>query len=216
MTLVSKLLVSKLPTAVRHLKRQDEQLASLIKRIGPCRLQLQNTDNIFHSLARAIVFQQLSGKAAGTIFSRVLGLYPGKRKLQPDLIASSSDEELRAVGISRNKMASLRDLAQRCKQRDVPSMTQLRKMGNCEIIDCLTQVRGIGRWTVEMLLMFRLGRPDVFPVNDLGIRRGFTRTFASATDGEFASDAEMLERAANWQPYRTVASWYLWQAADES
>jgi 3-methyladenine DNA glycosylase/8-oxoguanine DNA glycosylase len=203
-------------TAVRHLKRSDDDLRVLIERIGPCLLDLQKGDSTFHALSRAIVFQQLSGKAAGTIFSRLVALYPGKRKLHPDLIHSSSDEELRSVGISRNKMASLRDLALRCLQGSIPTMPKLRVMENDEIIECLTEVRGIGRWTVEMLLMFRLGRPDVFPVNDLGIRRGFSRTFGDGPDDEFAEDAEMLERSAKWQPYRTVASWYLWRAADES
>ncbi len=198
--------------AVEHLRAADATLARLIDAIGPFRMRLARTPSLFVALAQAIVFQQLTGKAAATIFARVRALFPrpheGPTAAQ---ILRASDEKLRGAGLSRSKVLSLRDLARRSVAGDVPTISEVHAMDNEAIIERLTEVRGIGRWTVEMLLMFRLGRPDVLPVDDYGIRKGFAAAFAKRS----LPDRKVLEKhGARWKPYRTVASWYLWRAAE--
>jgi len=194
------------------LRGADPKLARLIARVGPCRLQPKNTPSVFAALAESIVYQQLHGKAAATIFARVRALFPRARgALTAAQIMSASEADLRAAGLSNAKYLALRDLAERCQNGSIPSLAQLRKLDDEAIIERLTEVRGVGRWTVEMLLMFRLGRPDVLPVDDYGVRKGFSIAFGTA---ELPSKAELEARAKRWKPYRTVASWYLWRATD--
>jgi len=194
------------------LREADPKLARLIARVGPCRLQPKTTPSIFAALAESIVYQQLHGKAAATIFARVRALFPGARgALTAAQIISASQADLRAAGLSNAKYLALRDLAERCQNGSIPSLSQLQKLDNEAIIERLTEVRGVGRWTVEMLLMFRLGRPDVLPLDDYGVRKGFSIAFGTA---ELPSKAELEARAKRWKPYRTVASWYLWRATD--
>ncbi len=196
--------------AVAHLRAADKVLGRLMDRIGPFRMQLQRTPSVFGALAEAIVFQQLNGKAAATIFARLCALFPHAGGLTPERILKASDDKLRSAGLSGSKLASLRDLASKTRAGDLPTLEDVQGMSDQEIIDRLTAVRGIGQWTVEMLLMFRLGRPDVLPVDDFGVRKGFGIAFKQADPGK--KDVE--KRGERWRPYRTVASWYLWRATD--
>jgi len=198
--------------AVETLRKGDPKLARLIARIGPCRLQLKTTPSIFAALAESIVYQQLHGKAAATIFARVRALFPRARgALTPAQVLRASETELRGAGLSNAKYLALRDLAERCQSGSLPTLSQIQKLDDEAIIERLTEVRGVGRWTVEMLLMFRLGRPDVLPLDDYGVRKGFSIAFGTE---ELPSKAELEARAQRWKPYRTVASWYLWRATD--
>jgi 3-methyladenine DNA glycosylase/8-oxoguanine DNA glycosylase len=197
-------------TAQTHLREADERLARVIQLAGPFSLRPQRLQSPFAALMRAIVYQQLSGKAAATILARTCGLFP-KETPTPELLLATSDERLRSAGVSRNKAASLKDLAAKTLDGTVPTLARLKKMSDDEIIEHLTQVRGIGRWTVEMLLIFRLGRPDVLPVADLGVRKGFQITYR----GRALPEARrLLKHGERWRPYRSVASWYLWRAVE--
>ena len=199
------------PTAaVAHLRAVDTALARVIDAAGPFRMELQTTPSVFVALAEAIVYQQLSGKAAATIFGRVRALFP-RRRLAPEPLLALSDARLRGAGLSRAKLLALRDLARRTIDGEIPTVAAARRMDDETIVARLTAVRGVGRWTAEMFLMFRLGRPDVLPVDDYGIRKGF----AVALRKRALPERRALEqRGARWKPYRTVASWYLWRALD--
>lgn len=201
-----------LEVAVEALRANDPKLRRLIDRIGPCRMQLKTTPSIFAALAESIVYQQLNGKAAATIFARVRALFPRARgALSASQVLAASETALRGAGLSNGKYLALRDLAERTRAGSIPTLARIQKLSDEEIIERLTEVRGIGRWTVEMLLMFRLGRPDVLPVDDFGVRKGYSIAFGTP---EMPSKAELEARAERWRPYRTVASWYLWRATD--
>src|SRR5687767_1929765 len=163
--------------ACRHLSDADPVLGALIQRAGPYLLRPRQTQSLFAAVARPIVYQQLSGSAAATILGRVKAIYTPKRFPTPRDILATPPERLRAAGLSAAKTAALRDLAERSLDRTVPAMSRVRLMGDEEVIERLIEVRGVGRWTAEMLLLFRLGRRDVLPVSDLGIRKGFALTF---------------------------------------
>jgi methylated-DNA-[protein]-cysteine S-methyltransferase len=198
--------------AVDALSAADSKLRWLIERIGPCRLQLRTTPSIFAALAESIVYQQLNGKAAATIFARVRALFPRARgALTAAQILGASEAELRGAGLSNAKFLALRDLAQRTQAGSMPTLAQIHELDDEAIIERLTEVRGIGRWTVEMLLMFRLGRPDVLPVDDYGVRKGFSIAFKTK---DLPTKVELETRGRRWKPYRSVASWYLWRATD--
>jgi O-6-methylguanine DNA methyltransferase len=200
--------------AVKHLRASDAALARLIDAVGPFRMKLAATQSLFVALAQAIVYQQLNGKAAATIFARLCALFPRSHEgPTPERILRASDEKLRGAGLSRSKLLSLRDLARRSCDGEMPSLAEVHAMDGEAIIERLTVVRGIGRWTVEMLLMFRLGRPDVLPADDYGIRKGFALTFKKR---DLPTREDLERRGARWRPYRTVASWYLWRAVDRS
>ncbi|MEQ9104251.1 MAG: DNA-3-methyladenine glycosylase [Rhodothermales bacterium] len=195
--------------AVQHLSDQDPRLASLIHRTGPVTIAPRAHEEPFEALLRSIVYQQLSGKAAGTIHGRVLHITGDPPR--PEAVLALTDDELRACGLSRAKTAAVKDLALHTGRRTVPDAARLRAMENAEIIERLTQVRGIGPWTVQMYLMFGLGRPDILPTTDLGIQKGIQQL-----DGlpDLPKPAEVEARGAAWQPYRTIASWYLWRSVD--
>ena len=197
--------------ARRHLMTADPALGRLIERVGPFAMQRQTSSSIFAALFRSIVYQQLSGKAAETILGRAVGLFAPKRFPTPSDVLDIAPERLRAAGLSAAKLAAVRDLAARTLDGTVPTMARVRRMTDEEIVECLTMIRGVGRWTVEMLLLFWLGRPDVLPVGDLGIRKGFARTFRSRALPEAAT---ITRRGERWRPYRSVASWYLWRALE--
>ena len=202
--------------AVRHLSLADAQLRDFIDEVGPCTLTPTpdvGPHTLFDRLASSIMSQQLSVKAAATISGRLRERATNGSQLDPVLVSALSDEELRACGISRPKVASLRDLADAVGTGRIPSLPELREYDDDEVIASLTAVRGIGRWTAEMLLIFLLDRPDVFPVADVGVRRGLERVLGLS---EKASPALMLERSEAWAPYRSVASWYLWRAVDQA
>jgi 3-methyladenine DNA glycosylase/8-oxoguanine DNA glycosylase len=176
----------------------------------PFSLKLKRTEGAFLALAEAIVYQQLHGKAAATILGRVRELL-GDPAFTPRHVLGAKEAALRACGLSGAKYAALRDLAEKSENGVVPPLPALEKMSDDEIVERLTQVRGIGRWTVEMLLIFRLGRPDVFPVTDFGVRQGFKITFK--TKG-LPEPAQMHRRGEKWRPFRSVASWYMWRAVE--
>jgi DNA-3-methyladenine glycosylase II len=197
--------------ACRHLAEADPRLGELMERAGPFTMRPLPTQSLFAALARSIVYQQLSGKAAGTILARTIQLFAPRRFPTPRDLLDASTERLRAAGLSAAKTAALKDLAARTLVGTVPSLAQIRRMDDEAVIERLTEVRGIGRWTVEMLLIFRLGRPDVLPLTDLGVRKGFGVTFRR---GRLPDPPVMLRRAERWRPYRSVASWYLWRALE--
>jgi 3-methyladenine DNA glycosylase/8-oxoguanine DNA glycosylase len=198
--------------ACRHLSDADPMLGALIERVGPYLLRPRRTQSLFAAVARAIVYQQLSGSAAATILGRVQALYAPKRFPTPRDILATPPERLRAAGLSTAKTAALRDLAERSLDGTVPTMRRVRLMGDEEVVTRLVQVRGVGRWTAEMLLMFRLGRGDVLPVSDLGIRKGFALTFGNR---RLPAAMTIERRAERWRPYRSVACWYLWRALEQ-
>ena len=167
----------------------------------------------FDALAESIAYQQLSGKAAATIFGRVRALYPKRKWLDPEQLLATPDESLRAAGLSRAKTAALKDLAAKTIDGTVPAGRALMRMSDDEIITRLTAVRGIGRWTVEMLLLFDLGRPDVWPVDDYGVRKGFAKTFGRR---KLPTPKQLMKVGEKWRPYRSVAAWYLWRALDQA
>jgi 3-methyladenine DNA glycosylase/8-oxoguanine DNA glycosylase len=197
--------------AVRHLCDTDAKLSLLIERVGPCRLKPRVEHSIFYSLLSSIIYQQLAGKAAATILARVDALFPAHPYILPEDILDAPDELLRSAGLSRNKMAAIRDLAAKTVDGTVPTMVQTRRMSDEELIERLVTIRGIGQWTVEMLLIFRLGRPDVLPLDDYGVRKGFMATFKTR---ELPTKQQLLQRGERWRPYRSVASWYMWRAAE--
>ncbi|HMU61045.1 MAG TPA: DNA-3-methyladenine glycosylase 2 family protein [Gemmatimonadales bacterium] len=197
--------------AVRHLRKTDPDLATVIRTAGTCGLEPRLRSSPFEELLESIVYQQLSGKAAATIYGRVRALYPPRRALQPQALLDTPDEALRGAGLSRAKLAAAKDLAARTLEGVVPTAAALRRMPDEEIIERLTAVRGVGRWTVQMLLIFRLGRPDVLPIHDLGIQKGFQLTYRTRQ----LPKPERIERhGERWRPFRSVASWYLWRATD--
>ncbi|MDX1513948.1 MAG: DNA-3-methyladenine glycosylase 2 family protein [Gammaproteobacteria bacterium] len=196
--------------AVTALRAADPRLGRMIERIGPFRLRDQSRLTPFQALLRSIVYQQLSGKAAGSIHARVEALFPSRRP-SPKRLMALNDAQLRGAGLSRGKVRAVRDLAARCLDGTVPARARLRRMEDEAIIAQLIKVRGVGRWTAEMLLIFNLGRPDVLPVDDLGVRRGFLHTFGGR---ELPDAKKMLRRGRRWRPYRSVASWYLWRASE--
>jgi DNA-3-methyladenine glycosylase II len=204
--------------AVKHLRASDPKLATLIDRVGPFRLRLDHTVSPFDSLLESILYQQLHGKAAATIHRRVREYFGGDPS--PQIMIATPDEPLRAAGVSGNKIKAFRDLAARTLDGTVPTHAAIRRMPDAEIVKRLIEVRGIGTWTVEMLLIFRLGRPDVLPVTDYGVRKGFALTFQRVPKSRPLEAADlpkpdvMLRRAKRWAPYRSVASWYLWRACD--
>ena len=196
--------------AVRHLSRADRTLGKLIKRVGPFSMQLRHLHNPFEALARNIIFQQLHGNAAAAIHGRVLGLF-GKSRLRPEDVLAAPEEELRGAGLSGAKLAALKDLAAKTLDGTVPTLARLRRMEDEKIIERLTGVRGIGRWTVEMLLIFRLGRADVLPVGDYAVRKGYMLTYGLE---EMPKPRALELYGERWRPYRSVASWYLWRASE--
>jgi len=204
--------------AIAHLKAADPKLAALIDRAGLFTMRLDPAPSPFESLLESIIYQQLHGKAAATIHGRVCAYFGGTPT--PQLLVNAPDEPLRAAGLSGNKLKALRDLAARTLDGTVPTHAAIKKMSDAAIIEHLSQVRGIGTWTVEMLLIFRMGRPDVFPVTDYGVRKGFALTFQRLpkTRPLAAEDLPkpevLLKRGKRWAPFRSVASWYLWRACD--
>jgi len=197
--------------AHRHLAATDPRIAQLIARSRRYDITPSLSIRPFDALAESIAYQQLSGKAAATIWGRVRALYPRKKYLDPKLVLATPDEKLRAAGLSRSKVAALKDLAVKTIDGTVPSARSLAKMTDEEIIERLITVRGIGRWTVEMLLLFDLGRRDVWPVHDYGVRKGFAKTFGRR---KLPTPKQLMKLGEKWRPYRSAAAWYFWRALD--
>ena len=223
--------------AVAHLTAADPKLGRLIARAGPFTMHLASRDSPFEALLHSIIYQQLHGKAAAAIHAKLLASFA------PDPVAAlaaytdptlpqnfthptaqhlldAPNEQLRAAGLSHNKALSVRDLAAKTIDGTVPTLARIRRMADADIVGHLTQVRGIGEWTVQMFLIFRLGRPDVLPTNDYGVRKGFALTFtglkptAKVTPADLPTPELMQKRAKKWHPWCSVASWYLWRACD--
>ena len=198
-------------TSIAHLRRVDPVLASVIDRVGPCRLETRREGTHFDALVRSIVYQQLSGKAAGTIHARVRGLY-GDRSPTPAELLATPDEALRAAGLSRQKLSYLKDLAEKVESGAVPLAADvIDHLDNEQIIDRLVKVKGIGRWTVHMFLIFRLGRPDVLPELDLGIQNAIRRAYRLRKQ---PGPKDVLRIGQKWLPHASVASWYLWRSLE--
>jgi DNA-3-methyladenine glycosylase II len=199
--------------AMGHLSTVDPVMRRLIEQIGPVALKPKARRSPFESLARAIAYQQLHDKAAESILKRFMALFPRRRFPRPDELLAIDVSAIREAGFSRPKIMALRDLAMKTLDGTVPKSHIIAGLDDEVIIDRLTDVRGIGRWTVEMLLIFQLGRPDVLPVNDFGVRNGFRIVYGRRS---MPTPKQMSRYGERWRPYRTVASWYLWRAADRN
>jgi DNA-3-methyladenine glycosylase II len=214
--------------ALQELSAADPKLGKLIARAGPFTMKLASTQSPFEALLESIVYQQLHGKAAAAIHARLIESFasvtdlahPDPQHILPRLILDCPNEQLRAAGLSHNKALAVRDLAAKTIDGTVPTLARIRRMSDEAIIEHLTQVRGIGQWTVEMMLIFRLGRPNVLPVSDYGVRKGFALTFLGlkpeqkVTPDLLPKADVMHKRARKWQPWCSIASWYLWRACD--
>ena len=197
--------------ACRELSSRDRALGAVIERVGGPGFPSPSSTTAFEALAHSIVYQQLSGKAAATIFSRFRALYDSPEFPEPESILATPHDLMRAAGLSEAKAKAIRDLAEHAGRGTIPSIPVLRRMTPEEVIERLTVVRGVGRWTVEMLLLFRIGHPDVLPAHDLGVRKGLARIMKRR---ELPEPEAVLRRGERWRPYRSVASWYLWRAAE--
>ena len=197
--------------AVTHLRARDEILGEMMDRVGVFDLELRSTESLFEAMLRSIVHQQLHGKAAATIHGRVLAQLMSHGGTTPEALLKVSDADLRAAGLSKNKMLAVQDLALKCRDGTVPTLKEARKLNDAELIARLTEVRGIGSWTVHMLLIFYLGRPDVLPTGDFSIRLAFRKLYRKRKDPK---PEVIVKHARRWQPYRSVASWYLWRSLD--
>ncbi|HXE30824.1 MAG TPA: hypothetical protein VN515_03370 [Terriglobales bacterium] len=200
-------------TAIRHLCERDAKLADLIARVGRFQLALERHPHPFDSLLRSIVYQQLHGTAAAAILARVHEQIGGGGFPTPEQILAADDAALRLTGLSRQKIAALRDLAEKAAAGVVPAWKEIEHLSDDEIVARLTTVRGVGVWTVHMLLMFRLGRPDVLPTLDFGVRHGYQLAYRKR---RMPTPKELAAFGERWRPYRSVASWYLWRAVDEA
>jgi 3-methyladenine DNA glycosylase/8-oxoguanine DNA glycosylase len=197
--------------AIQFLASADKRLGSLIKRVGPCYLKPKKRRSPFESLVQSVAYQQLNGMAAATILGRVKALFPDRRFPTPDDLLATPDERFRAAGLSRAKTAAIKDIARNTLEGVVPTSRAISKMTNAEIIERLTTVRGVGPWTVEMLLIFTLGRTDVLPATDYGVRKGFAVTYGWK---ELPTPKELLEQSERWKPHRSTAAWYFWRALE--
>jgi DNA-3-methyladenine glycosylase II len=191
-----------------HFRRVDPTIAKVMQAVGPFRPTNRTGGSHMHALIRAIVFQQLSGKAATTIHNRFLALYPDREPSPADILATS-DAQLRSVGLSRQKISYLRDLAMKVQTNALP-LDHVETLGDAELIAHLIQVKGIGKWTAQMFLMFKLGRPDVLPDLDLGIQNAIKRAYRKRK----VTPKDVLRIGAKWTPYCSIACWYLWRSLD--
>jgi DNA-3-methyladenine glycosylase II len=199
------------PAALKHLAANDPVMRRLIRDFGPCGLVPETRRSPFQSLVLAVAHQQLHATAANAILARFKKLFPGRRFPRPEDLASVSDDDLRGAGFSRAKILAIRDIAAKTLDGVVPASRQIAKLSDDEIVERLTEVRGVGRWTVEMLLIFQLGRPDVLPADDFGVRNGFRQAYKKR---DLPTPKEVLAHGRRWRPHGTTAAWYLWRAAD--
>lgn len=201
----------KLRKAEQHLASLDPALGKVIARVGPCEIDPSPDFDPFHALVRSICHQQLHGKAAETIHQRVKDAFGDGHEPELKKLHKAKLPAMRACGLSEAKSLAIKDLAKKCLDGTVPPTSVLHELSDDEIVERVTQVRGVGRWTVEMMLMFRMGRLDVFPIDDFGVRKGFTLLRKLKAP---ITPKAMLPHGDAWRPYRSVASWYLWRVAD--
>ncbi|HEV2436234.1 MAG TPA: DNA-3-methyladenine glycosylase 2 family protein [Verrucomicrobiae bacterium] len=199
------------PAAHKHLAASDPVMRRLIREFGPCALEPETRRSPFQSLVLAVAHQQLHAAAANTILSRFKKLFPHRKFPRPEDLVGVTDEQIRACGFSLAKIKAIRDIAAKTLAGVVPTSRQIVKLSDDEIVARLTEVRGVGRWTVEMLLIFQLGRPDVLPADDFGVRTGFSRAYKKR---DLPKVKDLLAFGERWRPHRTTAAWYLWQAAN--
>ena len=199
------------PAAHKHLSKRDPVLRKLIREHGNCALVPEKRRSPFQSLVQAVAHQQLNGTAANTILTRFKKLFPGRKFPKPEDLANVTDAQIRACGFSFAKIKAIRDIAEKTLSGVVPTSRQIVKLSDDEIIARLTEVRGVGRWTVEMLLIFQLGREDVLPADDFGVRTGFRIAYKKR---EMPKPKDLLKFGERWRPHATTAAWYLWRAAD--
>jgi len=197
--------------ALKHLSAVDPVMARLIREIGECKLVPENRRPPFQSLVQAVAHQQLNGTAANTILTRFKKLFPGRKFPKPEDLAMVTDEQIRACGFSFAKIRAIRDIAEKTLSGVVPTAREIVKLSDDEIIARITEVRGVGRWTVEMLLIFQLGRENVLPADDFGVRAGFRAAYKKRA---MPKPKQLLAFGRRWHPHSTTAAWYLWRAAD--
>jgi DNA-3-methyladenine glycosylase II len=197
--------------AVAHLRQADPEFAALIEQQGPFDLELRPVKSIFEALLRSIVYQQLNGRAAEAIHGRVIAELRKTGPITPKTLEQVPDERLRAAGLSAGKLRAIRDLGEKSLAGVVPTMAQARKLDEAELTERLTTIRGIGPWTVHMLMIFYLGHANVMPTGDFAIRAAFRRLYRKRRE---PTPAHILKHARKWEPYRSVASWYLWRSLD--
>ena len=197
--------------AIDHLRASHRSMRALVDRIGPPTLRIESLGDPYAALVRSIVYQQLHGKAAATILARVCQLFAADTIPRPEQVLAASSERLRSAGLSGSKTAALQDLARKAADGLIPSYRSLARMSDDAIVERLTQVRGIGRWSVEMLLLFRMGRPDVWPTGDFAVRKSYGQLFKLPED----PGPRIVEAGGErWRPFRSAAAWYLWRALD--
>jgi DNA-3-methyladenine glycosylase II len=197
--------------AVAHLTKNDPRLAALIEKSIEFKLNIDADQTPYESLLRAIAYQSIAGKAAAVIFGRIKALGSNGRCPTPAELLRVPAPRLREAGLSAAKIAAVRDLAQKTIQGIVPTLADAEKMSDTELVERLISVRGIGAWTVEMFLIFRLGRPDVLPIHDYGVQKGFALTYRKR---HLPKPKELAKFGERWRPFRTVASWYMWRAVE--
>lgn len=198
--------------AVRHLSKVDPVMRALIRRVGPCRLAVRN-HSPFETLIRAIAHQQIHGRAAEAILGRFIALFPGRRFPKPADIATVPVRKMRRAGFSRGKIRAIKHIARKARTGFVPTRRACHRLSDEVIIERLTELHGVGQWTVEMLLLFTLGRPDVLPVDDFGVREGFKVAYGRRKQ---PTPKQLLRYGERWRPYRSVAAWYLWRAVERA
>jgi DNA-3-methyladenine glycosylase II len=199
------------PAAHKHLSKADPVLKQLIREHGFCALVPEKRGSPFQSLVQAVAHQQLNGTAANTILTRFKKLFPGRKFPRPEDLAKVTDEQIRACGFSFAKIKSIRDIAEKALSGVIPTSREIVALSDDEIVERLTEVRGVGRWTVEMLLIFQLGRLDVLPADDFGVRSGYRVAYKKH---DMPKPKELLAFGEKWKPHRTTAAWFLWRAAD--
>jgi DNA-3-methyladenine glycosylase II len=202
-----------LADAVRHLSERDETLRSLIAQTAPFQIDVADAQSPYEVLMESIVYQSISGKAAATIFARIKALGSDGRPPSPAQMLKLPPKKLRKAGLSGAKVRAMKDLAKKAIAGIVPTHEEALKLSDDELVERLVSVRGIGAWTVEMFLIFRLGRPDVLPIHDLGVKKGWSVAYGKKY---MPKPKELLEFGERWRPYRTVASWYMWRAFERA
>src|ERR1700682_2324055 len=213
MTTTAPMLPFDLRIAKAALAAKDERLARLIDETVEFQIEMESMDSPYEALMESIAYQSISGKAAATIFARIKALGTNGRPPTPQEMLKLRPQKLRKAGLSGAKVLAMKDLAQKTIDGIVPTMEQAQKMSDEELVERLVSVRGIGAWTVEMFLIFRLGRPDVLPIHDLGVKKGWAITYGKK---HMPKPKELLAFGERWRPYRTVASWYMWRAFERA
>jgi len=202
-----------LPEAIRHLSERDEQLKRLIAETAPFQIEVEDAQSPYEVLLESIAYQSISGKAAATIFGRIKALGENGRPPTPEKMVKIPTVKLRKAGLSGAKAAAMKDLAKKAMTGIVPAHEEALRLSDEELVERLVSVRGIGAWTVEMFLIFRLGRPDVLPIHDLGVKKGWSVAYGKK---HMPKPKELLKFGERWRPYRTVASWYMWRAFERA